>query len=138
MRSNYTGILESLHDNRMSHEVSILESKIPPVAKRIVKIFGKTHVKETWDTEGDFDTSVPYKTKYMQLKSYRLDDDLSELEEKIKSKPTMDIERILMWIYKILKKRFHILVFSDMRIIVLSKKIKLSQSSFPGCLNTFG
>ena len=122
MRSNYTGILESLHDNRMSHEVSILESKIPPVAKRIVKIFGKTHVKETWDTEGDFDTSVPYKTKYMQLKSYRLDDDLSELEEKIKSKPTMDIERILMWIYKILKKRFHILVFSDMRIVFESDK----------------
>ena len=122
MRSNYTGILESLHDNRMSHEVSILESKIPPVAKRIVKIFGKTHVKETWDTEGDFDTSVPYKTKYMQLKSYRLDDDLSELEEKIKSKPTMDIERILVWIYKILKKRFHIAVSSDMRIVFESDK----------------
>ena len=121
MRPNYRIILEYLHSRGDSN---INESGLSPVEKKIKKIFGKMKVRETWQSEGaeePKDESM-YKTKFFQINTYRCEIDSNELLNALKDKTNLTLDKILRTIYKITGKKFHVLTYSDMRIIFEADK----------------
>ena len=126
MKGNVASILEGLNSYRESYinEAMSFNSSI----KRIKNIFGKiTKRREIWitdDNKDDMDfTLIP--TKWISINSTDNEFNSEGLEELLTTKREIDLDRLLLYVYRATHEHYHIELKSNMRIILQSDKKKV-------------